>query len=583
LKRLLAFHKRCLLLPGLALLFLLCTALAFGTEETAEETYNITLTKTAEIDEDQDTYEVKDKKVLGETYTVREGDWLWQILREKGLLKNRNLPELLAVLKSLNKELANLDQIHPGQKIIIPLTVVPLEGIPVASEPATEARVDVEALKEIDLQKYTVKRGDRLIKIIEEEFNIPEQEQYGDYLDLVKRLNPFVEDLDMIRPGQVLRLPVYSPQLVRKPIKRSMWGARKALLDKGPKVVSEHLGQIFTAMGEEWISTGQHFIPFKSGGQINLKAESYPILNLSDGHKVIVDLFHELPEKMVKLILSNWESYRVVHLEGDNLKTALSKVLAVCNYQRVYRRGEALEIDGEIPLKITADWIIQTGEGKPSKENPLFVLTLLNGPEERTPEAVKTYLEGLGIRTIDFPSGGEHPENAPATDNEPLITGENPVTLIALIMHFAGQPFSKNEEISVYRSEEAGLQLIINADFYFQRDGKNHMIDLSGLSPDILPLLREQGYRILPLGEEEDPGPMVSKSLEFLGIPFDSNPHRFLAAERGEAQNIRFTIPGILFKDQQEKPVLATGLVLPPGILSLLGQRGFRVLHLSFP
>ena len=135
----------------------------------------------------------------------------------------------------------------------------------------------------------------------------------------------------------------------------------------------------------------------------------------------------------------------------------------------------------------------------------------------------------------------------------------------------------------MFQSEKTGLQLIINADFFFQRNGKGHIIDLSGLSPDILPLLKEQDYRVLTLGEEKDPGLMVSKCLDFLAIPFDSNPHPFLASRRGAARNIQFTIPGILFKDHQGKPVLTTKRLLPQEILALLGQRGFRVLSLSFP
>jgi hypothetical protein len=270
-------------------------------------------------------------------------------------------------------------------------------------------------------------------------------------------------------------------------------------------------------------------------------------------------------------------------LKDDTLKTALDKILAVCNYHKIYKAGEALELGGEIPLKISSDWIIETGSVPPSKENPVFVLTLLDGPEGKTPPIMKAYLEGKGIKTVDFPSGADHKEGASPGETEPLITGENPVTLIALVMHFAGQSFSKNEEISVYQSNKTGLQLIIHADFFFQRNGKSHIIDLSGLSPDIVPLLKEQDYRVLILAEEKDPDLMVSKSLDFLGMPFDPNPHPFLASKREAARNIRFTVPGILFKDHEGKPVLATKLALPPEILTLLGQKGFRVLSLSFP
>ncbi|MBW1738411.1 MAG: hypothetical protein JRJ69_12880, partial [Deltaproteobacteria bacterium] len=61
-----------------------------------EKTYSISLVKTAEAE--QEVYEVDDKKVLTQTFTVQKGDWIWKILRKEGLLKRGNLAELISVL-----------------------------------------------------------------------------------------------------------------------------------------------------------------------------------------------------------------------------------------------------------------------------------------------------------------------------------------------------------------------------------------------------------------------------------------------------------------------------------------------------
>ena len=76
--------------------------------------------------------------------------------------------------------------------------------------------------------------------------------------------------------------------------------------DQGKKAVGDDLGIIFAEMGEDWVQTGEHFIPLKSEGQIDLRAASFPILNLRDGLRVIVDLNNELPETMATLIESSW-------------------------------------------------------------------------------------------------------------------------------------------------------------------------------------------------------------------------------------------------------------------------------------
>jgi hypothetical protein len=87
-------------------------------ERDGEETYSITLVQTAEVDKEIIT--VDEKKVLTEAITVVKGDHIWQLFRERGLLKKRNLRQLLSMLQKLNKSLTNLDLIYPDQKIVIP-------------------------------------------------------------------------------------------------------------------------------------------------------------------------------------------------------------------------------------------------------------------------------------------------------------------------------------------------------------------------------------------------------------------------------------------------------------------------------
>ena len=89
----------CWIIPVLVITFLYTTSIAQESvqEGGEEETYSISLVQTAEVD--KEIQEVGDKKVLTETYTVKEGDRIWQIFRERGLLQKRNLAELLSMLK----------------------------------------------------------------------------------------------------------------------------------------------------------------------------------------------------------------------------------------------------------------------------------------------------------------------------------------------------------------------------------------------------------------------------------------------------------------------------------------------------
>ncbi|MFZ7110844.1 MAG: LysM peptidoglycan-binding domain-containing protein [Desulfatiglandales bacterium] len=559
---------------------------AAGQEE-GQETYAISLTQTAEVD--KEIVEVEGKKVLTESYRVKTGDHLWQLFRERGLLEKRDLPELLAMLKNLNRSLANLDLIHPGEEILIPLTIAPLKGAPTVARRASEppAPKPLEDIKGLELDNYTVKPGDSLIKIINNRYDIPPRALYREYLELVKQLNPSVTDLDVIHPNQKITLPVYSPQVVRMPIKESSVtppspeGIRDDAARQALSAMEDQLKRIFQEMGEEWVNKGEHFIPLRSGGEVKLNAGSFPLLSLRNGNRIIVDLYRELPLKMAQVIQANWENYRIVHLEKDiDLHGALKRILPLCDYPRIYQSGVPLELGGDIALRITADWIIKlkassSGEGKDRIAAVMITDDLTPG----IPLGIKAFLRGIGITIIEHPprSTPVEPEETPT---EILRPGKKTTDLVETLLDLIGQPYSRAVDIPVYQGSEKDFNLMIKADFLCKVLGRDAIIDFSGLGPDILSLLKEHGFSILSLTGESDMIVLISKTLDFLGIGFDAEPRPFMAVKRPESRNIQMTIPGISFQDSSGQSILATPLNLPGAVSGFLSRKGFRVLGL---
>jgi len=487
-------------------------------QEEKEDTYAISLVQTAEVD--KNIVEVDDKKVLIEDYTIKKGDHLWQLLRERGLLKKKGLPEVLAVLRKLNKSLSDLNLIHPGDKIIIPLTIAPMKGMSIPTRRVVETPVSIEELKEMDLDNYTIKSGDTLVKVIKGLFKMPEKFLYHDYLGMVKKLNPSIENLNMIYPGQIVRLPIYSPQIVRLPIKTSqppepVKGETKPAPEEVKQVseevkadlitLSRQLGEIVNQMGEEWVQTGQHFIPLKSGGQINLKADTYPIINLSNGNRVIVDVHHVLPEEMARLIVSNWENYKIVNLtQDDTLRSAFGRILQACGYYEVHKYGEPLELAGDIPIQITADWIIKRVAGSPDGKGKMIMITITDSHASETPREIKDYLENLGIIAIDYPSA-DKPVDEPGYKVEILKASQNKTELVKMLLNLTGWQFGTDIEIPIYRQEGTDYNLVIKADFYMVINGRESIIDVTGLGPEIISLLREHKFSVISFSQENDP------------------------------------------------------------------------------
>jgi hypothetical protein len=135
-------------------------------------------------------------------------------------------------------------------------------------------------------------------------------------------------------------------------------------------------------------------------------------------------------------------------------------------------------------------------------------------------------------------------------------------------------------ELSVFRDQQTDFDLIIIADFLLQIDGQDHIVDISGIGPDIVSLVKEHQFSYLPLVGEADPSVIVARTLEFLGVTFDSSPHAFRAVEREDARNVRLVIPGISFQDTNGGSVLATPLRIPAEIRRLLSRKGFKIMSL---
>jgi len=595
--------KGLVFLSALVFFLVLCPWNGSFAQEKDEETYSISLTQTAEpeseteqeirVVEKKEAFTLEGKKIVTETYTVKKGDHLWQLLRARGLLEKKNLPELLAALKKLNSSFSSLDVIYPGDKIVIPLTITPAKGLAMAAQKGEETVISLEQLKDLKLENYTVQQGDSLIKVVKGRYSLRDEQIDEAYLQALARLNPEINNLDRIYPGQVVRLPIYTPQLVRMPIKREKpprpvetAQAPAAVPSpppeppKGPPALSRQLTEFFALLGEEWINTGEHFIPLKAGGQLNLKAEAFPILSLGNGQRVIVDLHRELPDKMAQVIAANWDNYRVVHLKGDeDLRAALNKILAACEYYRIYKQGEPLEMRGDFTLQVSADWIIQTSEDT----SRTLLINLADKSGARIPPELRSFLTNVGVKSIEYPPAQQNaPEvPAPAARSDVLFAGKDKAAVIESVLNLTGQTFTRDVEMPVIQGQKSGVSLMVKADFFLYVEGKDCIIDFTGIGPDIVPLLKEYKVSVLSLANEQDPAQMVPKILDFIEVKFDSGVHPFTASGKENSKNFKLTIPGIVFRDNHGQNVFASHLKLPDEIAGFLSRRGYKVLSLA--
>lgn len=575
----------------------------------------------------------KDVKTLRtEEYVVKEGDWIAKILRQKGALSDHTLPQLLDVLRKLNASLQDMNMIRPGEKLIILVKILPSKEGEKATMPGE--RSASAPLKRLKSEAYRVKRGDILSRVAISRYDLSAKQFNREYLELFKKCNPSVENPDHILYGKVIRLPLYPPQfdeipdgshalpdLDKSPRKvaislpksiplqvKELPAETRTQIKARPKprkpyvpppstkpehapapvwtgqevtlLVAEDLGSIISQMGEEWTQSGEHFIPLKSSGHINLKAESYPIIRLNKGMTVIVDLHGALSNKMAKVIESSWENYRVVCLSTkDNLRSALDKILRAFKYPKIFKKGQPVKLGGDIPVSITGDWIVTPPKTTPGKDPEFIVINLLQARSHGTPGTIKDYLKPLGVEIIEFPPAEEKQGDV---DRKPTLEkAKDPESLIRAVLNLTGQDFSTRLRIPAYESANNDFRFTIEADFYLKIRGKIHIIDLAELDPEVIALLRDDGISVLSLTKEHEPLTMVAKTLKFLNVNFEPGPHSFSTSPDDITRNVELTLKGILFYAHNGDSVFATPLNLPSEIGVFLSQRGYKVLVLS--
>ncbi len=261
---------------------------------------------------------------------------------------------------------------------------------------------------------------------------------------------------------------------------------------------------------------------------------------------------------MADLITSNWEGYRIIHIEGnDDLKDALDKAIAACNYPRVYGKDESLVLEEGFRLEITADWIIRTVPEASDGIPGIICLNIIEKGGKYTPLSLKRYLEGHGIRIIDYPEGEAY-EEADKKEVNTITLGSNINSVIEKILELAEQPYSVKVDIPLYRGEGSDFNLTVKADYSFNRKGKDYIIDMNGIEGDVITLLNEHGFSVLSLPVETDPLKAAGQVLDFLGEEWKDTEQGFYSMPKEAHGNVRLIVPGILYRDTKGRVNLFT-------------------------
>ncbi len=224
-------------------------------------------------------------KVSSFPYRVRSGECLILILKKFGI-EERVFPSLVDKIRRLNPRIKDINKLYPGEIIYLPQSL------------RKNGEVSHRVYPYIPFP-YKVKKGDSVVKLLKVRAHIPNYLIFNEYLNIFKKLNPAIRDINTLSPGQRIILPLRNlPEATnRKPLSSfplSYPGKQRVQVKIQHPLLEEKKALCFSLLSHLGFSvtTGEEMLyPTKSGEWVSIDTTSTPLIRSPWG-----DVFILLPQ-----------------------------------------------------------------------------------------------------------------------------------------------------------------------------------------------------------------------------------------------------------------------------------------------
>ncbi|MGL4208003.1 MAG: hypothetical protein ACRCTY_01310, partial [Candidatus Adiutrix sp.] len=376
-----------------------------------------------------------------------------------------------------------------------------------------------------------VRKGDTLERLLRRE-GMDSDLIYRHLLAVTLKLNPQIKNADLIFAGAEIKIPasgVYLNALagvnheeVREAAARAASGRKAAPLSRtgqgndsnvlnlpsaSVETAKNTLGFIFTSLGERVNARGSLILP-AGADTIDIDTAVFPVVELQNGIKIVVDLESRLPQKTITALRTHYPQYMVFRTRANEpLEKALDRLWPLCGYYRIYKNDRSYEGGTDIKLKLTADWLIWTTGEAWNLGQPL-VINLASGPDKNTDMAFSNFLNNHGIKIIDLYKGNLLPGPDLASLGKPLavveLNSSNPAVLAAELAKQIG--FSVKIGLPPnwldFPPALGGAPLGDFASIVLEKEMV--VLNFGEISPEMSSELAQGGYKILNVSNEAE-------------------------------------------------------------------------------
>jgi phage tail protein X/type 1 fimbria pilin len=534
--------------------------------------------------------------ILCEPYVVKKNDWVLKIFRQKGEIAHRNFRDFLGIFQRLNPHIKDINMIRPGQGIDIPLRKLEQGALPgQATGVVTIPFVTLTRVMDVVLQHshtYQVKRGDTVSRLIAKHYDRYGTKSYEEGVKLFRAANPQVEDLDRIYAGQKLYLP--DPSIREKQWYASLYDDKGELRQKidqssapapavpggkpavepepQPPLPQEPLAAAAAIVGGQLHSKGTYYLPRQSQEDFELDLSHHPVIEIQDQSKMVFTSGDRIMDVSRELFESQQPDLHVIAYDPEAPVTEIIASMFEAMEQGSDPKGDEVAFDDQgVRVAVRAKWV------RPTTDRRNICISPIAGPDQRTPESMRRYLEQNGIVLKEVLPDGHTPENDAsdparrhAVKNILAIAAEGQKEFVKSLVPALDLTYSPDIQITF---PYAGIQVKAAANLVSAGDGKEFLVDFGDLYGDAVDAIRKTGLRIVQVAAEESFRAVATKILAALESNYVDNP-TFLAARRPARYNIAITVAGVLYNQSEEKRLFLSGARMDPAVTDLLSDKG---------
>jgi len=533
--------------------------------------------------------------ILCEPYSVKKNDWILKVFKKKGEISYQDFHEFLKIFRRINPHVKNVNRIRPGQQILIPLQKIALGSLPGQSSGTVTIPFvtlsNTPQNTDILSSEYVLRKGDCVSILISKNFGIYGSASYAKGIEMFKRLNPKISNLNRVYAGQRVYLPIRQKENKQH---ASMFGGERSpsLFSNSEKFPAPKLDPYFkgsnlsiaaSALDAELLDKGVYYFPRNPQPDLKLDLSMFPVLVLPNKTRIMFS--GKNIEKSPYDLISNtfWKNLKEIKLSPNaSLDLIFNAIMSTMNLDEDLK---TLRLSKDnIQINVKGKWIIPKKDDTDDTIQKICIF-LIDGVDELTPEPIVRYLAQNDILIREFlyeknkKNFFSHKPSMPLHHGfpVPVIDTLDMRSFVKNMMAVLECSYTQNVGITF---PYAGIQVKAVSNLISTRDGIPVFVDFGDLYGDAINAIEKTGFRVIQLRHNDSPLASIPKLLAAAGKKFIENP-KFLSAKRTEENNSSIVIPGFLIKSGPVSKTLLTDTKMPPELVHFFNQRDIKIVRIQ--